>query len=252
MLDACRFQAGVEIVIRPRHFRRPSRDLIVPCLFHLLAQRHDLIVPWPKCHMLCVRQTDEEVYAEGVRILSALPMACVLAISAWAQTPGSQPPQTVKFYNTYTPRFEDFPLSEHWSQSPTPLKLVTRSERMFRTQFANAAKEPPNFAGHYRIAYWGCGSNCSAAALVDLRTGEVFPPPLSNSNGTGWERWIMCTASFDGANDEFHLDSRLMIVRCGMNYSERLQKNIPDTYYFLWERNGFQQLLHISGKAPGS
>jgi hypothetical protein len=103
---------------------------------------------------------------------------------------------------------------------------------MFRTQLTNAAKEPPTFAGHYRVTFLGCGSNCSAGALIDLQTGDVFQPPLANPNGYGWERWIECTACFEGANDEFHLGSRLMIVRCGLNFSERLRKNIPDTYYF--------------------
>ena len=60
----------------------------------------------------------------------------------------------------------------------------------------------------------------------------------------------MCSACFEGANDEFHIDSSLMIVRCGLNYSERLQKNIPDTYYFLWEQNRFRQLLYVLGKQP--
>lgn len=149
------------------------------------------------------------------------------------------------------PRFEDYPVSETWNGTAAPLKLTTRSERMFKTQLTNAAKEPPNFAGHYRITYWGCGSNCSAGALVDLQTGEVFPPALAKSNGTGWERWIECTACFEGANDEFHLDSRLMIVRCGLNYSERLQQNVPDVHYFVWEGGRFRQILFISGKQAG-
>ncbi len=46
------------------------------------------------------------------------------------------------------------------------------------------------------------------------------------------------------------LDSRLMIIRCGMNYSEELQKNLPDTYYFVWESNRFRQLLKIPGLPP--
>ena len=141
--------------------------------------------------------------------------------------------QTAKFDPNHPPRFEDFPVAENWN-GPPALKLTTRSERMFRTRLTDAGKEPPNFAGHYRIAYWGCGSVCSAGALIDLQTGEVFPPPLSKPNGRGWERWIICTACFEGANDEFHVDSRLIIVRCGLNYLERLQKNIPDTYHFLW------------------
>jgi hypothetical protein len=107
---------------------------------------------------------------------------------------------------------------------------------MFSTKLTEAAKEPPNFARHYRVTYWGCGSNCAAGA---------------KPSGTGWERWIECTACFDGANNEFHIDSRLMIVRCGLHFSERLQKNVPDMYYFLWEGNRFRRLLYVSGEAAG-
>ena len=78
-----------------------------------------------------------------------------------------------------------------------------------------------------------------------LRTGDVFPLPLANPDGTGWERWIMCTARFEGTDDQFRPDSRLMIVRCGLNHSESLRKNVPDTYYFLWEGDHFLQLLRI-------
>jgi hypothetical protein len=171
-------------------------------------------------------------------------MRCVLGLaltaSVWAQLPEAR-----------LPRFEDYPAKEAWSGAPANLKLTTRSERLFRTNLTKAAKETPNFAGHYRVTYWGCGSNCSAAALIDLQTGIVSPPPRSTPNGSGSDRWIMCTACFAGAGDEFRLDSRLMIVRCGLNFSERLQKNIPDTYYFLWEGNRFRRLLHVSGRASG-
>lgn len=123
------------------------------------------------------------------------------------------------------------------------------SSATFQTRLTNAAKEPPNFAGHYRITYWGCGSFCSAGAVIDLQTGYVFPPPLAKLNGSGWERWIMCTASFEGSNDDFRIDSRLMIVRCGMNFSVRLQKNVPDTYYLVWENDHFRQILRVPGNS---
>lgn len=32
-----------------------------------------------------------------------------------------------------------------------------------------------NFAGHYCFVYWGCGSNCQNSAVVDLKTGTVYP-----------------------------------------------------------------------------
>lgn len=118
---------------------------------------------------------------------------------------------------------------------------------MFRTNLTNAAKEPPNFAGHYRFTFWGCGTSCGAGALIDLQTGEVFPPPLG-AHGNGWDRWIMSPAFIDGAGVDFRPESRLVIVRSGINYSERLQKNVPDVSYFVWEGSRFRQLLFVSGK----
>jgi hypothetical protein len=141
------------------------------------------------------------------------------------------------------PRFKDYPVREIWRGPAARLKLITKSERMFRTRLTEAAKEPPDFAGHYRFAGWGCGSVCGAGAIINLKTGAVYPPPLGGK-GEGWERWINCTASFDGTGLEYRPDSRLMIVRCGWNYDEQ-GKNHPDVYYLLWEGDRFRELLHI-------
>jgi hypothetical protein len=55
-------------------------------------------------------------------------------------------------------------------------------------------------------------------------------------------------ACFEGTNEEFHLNSSLLIVRCGLNFSERLQRNVPDVSYFVWEGDPFRKILFISGK----
>jgi hypothetical protein len=47
----------------------------------------------------------------------------------------------------------------------------------FRTRLREAADRGPNFAGHYTIASWGCGSGCFQHAIVDARNGRVFFPP---------------------------------------------------------------------------
>jgi hypothetical protein len=169
--------------------------------------------------------------------MKTLLLIAALTVSMRAQAPAAR-----------LPGFEDYPVKELWRSSPPSLKLTTPSERMFRTKLTEASKEQPNFAGHYRITYWGCGSVCAAGALIDLQTGDVFPLPLANPKGGGWDRWIECSASFDGTGDDFHLDSRLMIVRCGMNFSERLQKNVPDTHYFIWEGDRFKQVLFVAGE----
>jgi hypothetical protein len=36
-----------------------------------------------------------------------------------------------------------------------------------------------NFAGHYCFVWWGCGSDCQHAAVVDLKTGIVYDGPTA-------------------------------------------------------------------------
>ena len=184
-----------------------------------------------------------------MKVLLRIITISALAMSASAQPQSSRPSAETKYDAKHLPRFEDFPITEKWNQERAILKLSTPSERMFSTQLTKAAKEPPNFAGHYRIVFWGCGSLCSASAVVDLQTGSVFPPPLAG-HGDGWNRWIMAPAFSEGSGIDFRLDSRLVVVKGGLNHSEVLKKNVPDVYYFVWERNRFRQLMFISGKQP--
>jgi hypothetical protein len=140
------------------------------------------------------------------------------------------------------PRFEDYPASEIWRGTPAPLQLRLRSERTFRTRLNDADKEPPNFAGHYRFVTWGCGSECISGAIIDLRSGNVYSPP---SAGDIPIHFSVCQSAYENSGVDFRLDSRLMILRCGLNYSERLQRNVPDTYYLVWDGNSFHAVHHI-------
>jgi hypothetical protein len=58
----------------------------------------------------------------------------------------------------------------------------------------------------------------------------------------------VCQSAYEGSGVEVRLDSRLMIVRCGLNYDERLQRNVPDVYYFVLEDGTFRELAHLHGK----
>jgi len=37
-----------------------------------------------------------------------------------------------------------------------------------------------NFGGHYCFAYWGCGSPCQMAVIVDLKTGIIYDAPAGS------------------------------------------------------------------------
>lgn len=58
--------------------------------------------------------------------------------------------------------------------------------RMFRTNLRNAAKGGVNFAGHYVLTGWGCGTNCSQWAIIDARNGRVFFPKEFAGVGFGF------------------------------------------------------------------
>ena len=146
------------------------------------------------------------------------------------------------------PRFEEFPVNETWQGPNAAVKITTRSERMFRTRLTNAAKDASNFAGHYRFTVWRCGSECVSGAIVDLQTGTVFSPP-SATNGAPFS---VCQSAFENAAVDFRLDSRLVIIRCGLNYLLQLDKNIPDAHYYLWGESRSRELLFVSGKLIGN
>lgn len=158
----------------------------------------------------------------------ALLFAILGLLAADAQT-GNRPPQ-----------FNDYPVTETWHGVPPRLKLVTPSERMFRTRLTKAAKQPPSFAGHYQFPIWGCGSACVAGAIIDLKTGSVFPPPLGG-NGDGWNRWLICGGGgmIEGNYTDYRPDSRLMIVRCQNG-------DATDWHYLVWESPGFREIMLLT------
>jgi hypothetical protein len=52
----------------------------------------------------------------------------------------------------------------------------------YRTVLREESQEGVNFNGHYRVARWGCGTNCIEWAVIDLASGRVWmaPEPLTS------------------------------------------------------------------------
>lgn len=78
----------------------------------------------------------------------------------------------------HPPTFAEYPVLGEFQAPPAPLNIASQSlARRFRTMLRKGATEGPNFAGHYTIASWGCGSGCVQFAIIDARNGRVFFPP---------------------------------------------------------------------------
>jgi hypothetical protein len=132
------------------------------------------------------------------------------------------------------PDFGQFPAEHADVAKPLVLSFSSGFQRQFRTRISEAAKLRPNFADHYRLADWGCGSQCVSIALVDLATGRVYDGPFRT---LGYGRPQVYVG---GESElEYRISSRLLITRgcpedkdCG-------------TYYFVWEGSRFRPVLEI-------
>lgn len=94
------------------------------------------------------------------------------------------------------PAFSDFMVAPSRLMAAKPPDLSSHPEaRTFRTVLRNGAKVGVNFAGHYTVVTWGCGSPCKRLALIDRATGQVYFPPIWPALGA-----------------EFRADSALLIV----------------------------------------
>jgi hypothetical protein len=125
------------------------------------------------------------------------------------------------------PRFADYPATGIFQGTPAPPILTTPEQLNYRTRIRNGVAKgegvwtgtgrnpvphkTPNFAGHYFVIRWGCGSNCLMMAVVDAKTGKVHGSPMPG-HGTGFFLNMDPTVDVD---IDFHPDSRLMILRNG-------------------------------------
>jgi len=137
-----------------------------------------------------------------------------------------------KLQTRSSPEFSDFHVEQVYSgRNATP--KVTAEWQSFKTRIREAASQPPNFAGAYRIVEWGCGSDCVRFVLLDLKSGSVHAPPFESL-------WLDAFAKYGwyGKGLEYRSDSRLLIA-----------DGCPDekcaTYYYEWTEGAFHLIRAI-------
>ncbi len=114
------------------------------------------------------------------------------------------------------PTFGHFKVEVVSPVRPAPVELKSHPlARRYRTVLRAGARKGPNFAGHYTVVKWGCGSSCVQFAVIDARNGAVFFAREFESvsgvrvNSDGFEP----DAARDGNGGlRYRLDSRLLIV----------------------------------------
>ena len=145
------------------------------------------------------------------RALQIVTIATVVALAMTARTHAAGLKQ-----------FSDFPATETFKgkvsalsakAAPEQWSAVRKVEKdIIREEIAGG----PNFAGAYYLATVGCGTNCDAIFVVDLRNGSIYAAPESASNGVFFQK-----------------DSRLIIIKENKDY------DLPRAY-LVFEQGKFQ------------
>lgn len=119
---------------------------------------------------------------------------------------------------TAAPVFADYPALTASLQSTHKVLLQSPQSRRYATMIREAATHPPNFAGHYVLASFGCGASCVMAAAINAQDGTVI-----------WLPFTVCCWPVEITEPlDFKPDSRLLIV-----HGSRNEKRSGTHYYVL-------------------
>ncbi|WP_423392411.1 hypothetical protein [Burkholderia sp. LMG 21824] len=127
-------------------------------------------------------------------------------LAAWAAAALPAPAAVTTARPCPSPSFDRYPApAASAPRKPvTAPRLTSKEARLYRTVIRDEFTQPANFAGHYRVAIWGCGTDCRNFAIVDKYTGATYTMP-----------GVQAIAGVMG-NDEERVDfrpgSRLLIV----------------------------------------
>jgi hypothetical protein len=145
------------------------------------------------------------------------------------------------------PRFSDYPARPYPGPNAVPDVLGDPRSRMYRTQLRGWAREKPNFAGHYILATWGCGTGCAQIAVIDALTGRVFHPSGARTNSVANvhdELFVDGDSSprrADFGALRYRVDSRLLVL-IGTPENRAGNHGIS---YFVWENDSLRKVRFV-------
>ena len=119
------------------------------------------------------------------------------------------------------PRFSEYRVPAVTLPAAVTVNPGSEAHVADREQLEAAAHAGHNFAGTFSLARLGCGTDCEAVAIIDLRSGAVaYPEQLAHISGS-----LPCRA---GGGIAFRDDSRLL------EYTRR-EGETAVTDYLLWD-----------------
>lgn len=131
------------------------------------------------------------------------------------------------------PRFEQYVVSEIFQGRTAAVDFSSYPEaEQFRTVIRAGVSRGPNFAGHYAVIEWGCGTSCQDHAIVDVESGKIVEFGLP---------------SFYGVDHK--PNSSLLVVNPAANLPQDSAQVITTDFY-VWQDNNLNFSCRLPGTAP--
>jgi hypothetical protein len=150
---------------------------------------------------------------------------------------------TAGFAQSTTPTFKKYAARVEKTGNVKVNLKSHKNANTYRTNLRNAAKEGVNFAGHYILTTWGCGTNCSQSAVIDARNGKVFFPRVLEGAGFGF-----CDLADDAEPIVYRADSRLLVLSGFKGGELELENSRCGIYYLEWTGTNFKQVKFVEKK----
>ena len=140
------------------------------------------------------------------------------------------------------PRLDQYPAKVEQIRHPAKVILDSHLARRYRTMLRRGAAKGPNFAGHYAVVVWGCGTSCAQFAVVDLRSGKVtFPEGFSTISGVHFADELETEGDqFWGV--KFKIDSRLLIAIGTLDEDDKRE----GAFYYLLQGGKLKRIFSVN------
>lgn len=149
---------------------------------------------------------------------------------------------TVPCFSQPIPKFSQYRASVEKPRVKTINFRGNPGARSFRTRLTEGLRDGVNFAGHYVVVGWGCGTGCISGAIIDTRTGNVFWPEQFNALSVWYG-----DGNYANEPVEFKKNSRLLVIHGIPGEKDDDAPAKPSGLYFYeWKNNRLRQVSFVS------
>jgi hypothetical protein len=113
-----------------------------------------------------------------------------------------------------------------------------------RTRLSEALANGVNFAGHYIVAGWGCGTGCISGAIIDARNGNVYWPLPLYALGVWYEG-----DSYVDRPVDYRKNSRMLVITGSPGVKDNQPDNPNGKYFYEWRGNQLRLVKFIPLKS---